>query len=337
MQFNRSDRTASAQIFLDQFSGLRSKKRRWSFAVGALVIAAVAAVAAYLQNTQVSPVASQDTKRLSPGQVFRDCATCPLMSVVAPGEFTQGSLADASEQPPHQVIIPAPIAFATREVTMGEFQEFVDKMPLQTQGCNVYDEGEWRWRGDINWDSLDDSQTAQHPVSCVSWDEATAYAAWLSQKTGQVYRLPSASEWEYAAGAGTVSRLPLGADVSSVCNHANVADETAARRYPGWEALACNDRYAQSAPVGVFLANGFGLHDMIGNVFEWVQDCWNDSYQGAPANGSARSDGDCTARELRGGSWFTSPAYLRASYRNQFERGYRSSSVGFRVVREIQQ
>ena len=334
LRFDRGARTASAEAFLDEFFGPRSKtKRRW-FAVGALAIVAAVGIAVYLNRTSVSPVTTQPTSGLSPGQVFRDCATCPLMRVLAPGTFVQGSVAADSEQPLHEVTIPAAIAFASREVTIGEFEEFAHHSQLQAQGCNVYD-GEWRWRSDASWITHDNADTAQHPVSCVSWDEAAAYASWLSQKTGQIYRLPSASEWEYAARAGAATSLTLGADPGSACKLANIADETAAQRYPGWNVLACNDRYVQSAPVGAFLANDFGLHDMFGNVFEWVQDCWRDSYQEAPTNGAARSDGDCTSRELRGGSWFTSPDYLRASYRNQFERGYRSSSVGFRVVREI--
>ena len=243
-------------------------------------------------------------------------------------------MSDASEQPPHEVAIAASIAFAPREITIGEFEEFADATQLQTQGCNVHN-GEWRWREDVNWESLDDGRTTMHPVGCVSWDDATAYAAWLSKKTGHTYRLPSASEWEYAASAGGSPASALASDLASACKQANVADQAAAQRYPGWNVLACNDRYVQSAPVGTFAPNAFGLHDMIGNMFEWVQDCWSDSYQGAPSDGSARLQGDCASREMRGGSWFTSPDYLRASYRNRFAHDYRSSSVGFRIVREI--
>ena len=131
------------------------------------------------------------------GHVFRDCATCPLMRVLPAGTFMQGSMSHASEQPLRQVAIAAPIAFAPREITIGEFEEFADDTKLQTKGCNVHD-GEWRWRDDVNWESLDDGRTTTHPIGCVSWDDAVAYAAWLSKKTGQSYRLPSAAEREYA-------------------------------------------------------------------------------------------------------------------------------------------
>jgi formylglycine-generating enzyme required for sulfatase activity len=114
-----------------------------------------------------------------------------------------------------------------------------------------------------------------------------------------------------------------------------VADETAQRRYPGWTTHPCTDTYVQAAPVGSFAANAFGLYDTLGNAFEWVADCWHDDYVGAPADASARRDGDCSQHELRGGSWFTAPAFVRVSYRNRFPANYRSTSVGFRVVREI--
>jgi formylglycine-generating enzyme required for sulfatase activity len=114
-----------------------------------------------------------------------------------------------------------------------------------------------------------------------------------------------------------------------------VADQSAAQRFPGWETFPCNDGYVSTAPVGSFKANAFGLSDLLGNVFEWVEDCWHPDYNGAPRDGSARLDGDCKEHELRGGSWFSAPRFVNASYRNRFETDYRSSAVGFRLVREI--
>ena len=338
LQFARDDRTPSALAFLEEFSGTRSGRRTPALAIAAAVGTALIVIGAvYLSrsNQQVAPPAAH-APQLTVGQVFRDCPTCPLMRVLPAGTVLQGSIADPSEQPAHKVAIAAPIAFAPRETTIGEFEEFADETGLSTRGCNVHD-GEWRWRDDVNWETLDDGRTAMHPVGCVAWDDAVAYAAWLSKKTGQTYRLPSASEWEYAASAGASPATPIASDIGAACKQANVADQAAAQRYPGWSALECNDHYVQSAPVGSFAPNAFGLHDMIGNMFEWVEDCWSGSYEGAPTDGSARLDGDCASRELRGGSWFTSPAYLRASYRNRFAHDYRSSSVGFRVVREIHQ
>lgn len=333
LSFERERRTASARAFIDEFCG-KPKRPAAVLLIGA--VAAIALVAGLYFFKFRDPLSQAPLEAATPpvGQVFRDCPTCPLMTVVPPGSFIQGSAAEGAEQPPHLVSIAAPIALAPREVTIGEFDEFATDVGLQTRGCNVYD-GEWRWRADVRWDTVDDNQTALHPVTCVSWDDAVAYAAWLSKKTGHTYRLPSASEWEYAASAGQPAATPLGVDVAAACRHANVADRAAAGKYPGWQVLACDDRHVQSAPVASFAANAFHLHDMIGNVFEWVEDCWQPSYVDAPTDGAARENADCMQREMRGGSWFTLPAYLRASYRNQFEHTYRSSSVGFRVAREV--
>jgi formylglycine-generating enzyme required for sulfatase activity len=274
---------------------------------------------------------------LSVGTVFRDCPTCPLMIVLPPGQFVQGSGTDASETEPfetpqHSVTIAHAFAASQHEVTVGEFAEFVKAAPRELSGCSAYD-GAWTLNAQVSWKNAVEGQTALHPVSCVSWEDARAYADWLSQRTHQKYRLPSASEWEYAARAGVPAARPW-ADAATACAEANVADQTALQRYPGWSAYPCMDTYVQTAPVGSFAANAFGLHDMLGNVFEWVEDCWYDDYRGAPVDGSARSGGECTQRETRGGSWFTTPAYVRVSYRNRFEPNYRATSVGFRVVRE---
>ena len=172
-------------------------------------------------------------------------------------------------------------------------------------GCDIYD-GNWRRRPDSSWENPGFPQTGSHPVTCASWSDAKAYAAWLSKTTGQRYRLPSASEWEYAARAGGAAVMPW-ADASGACSGANVADQSAARRYPGWTVFGCDDGFAFTAPVGSFKANAFGLNDMLGNVFQWTEDCWRADYAGAPIDGSARTGGDCSDHELRGGSWFSTP------------------------------
>ena len=167
-------------------------------------------------------------------------------------------------------------------VTIGEFEEFADEPSCRRKvatSTTANGAGATTSTGT----ALDDGRTTQHPVSCVSWDDAVAYAAWLSKKTGQAYRLPSASEWEYAASAGAYRpRRRWSTTSPRRASKRTLPTRPRQRQYPGWNVLACNDRYAQSAPVGSFAPNAFGLHDMIGNVFEWVQDCWSDIYQGAP-------------------------------------------------------
>jgi formylglycine-generating enzyme required for sulfatase activity len=275
----------------------------------------------------------------TPGTVIRDCPTCPEMTVLPAGRFKQGAApADSGSasfaKPQHWVAIGQPVAMSTNAVTVDEFQQFVAATGWDMQGCDTYD-GEWKHRPKNNWKTPGFTQAGTHPVTCVSWNDAEVYARRLSTTTGHRYRLPSASEWEYAARAGGEAVVPWSSDGSGACANANVADASAAHRYPGWTVFGCDDGYVHTAPVGSFKANSFGLNDMLGNVLQWTEDCWYPNYDGAPANGSARTEGNCTERELRGGSWFTTPAYVRADYRNHFAMDYRTSSVGIRLVRDI--
>jgi formylglycine-generating enzyme required for sulfatase activity len=275
--------------------------------------------------------------QIRPGGIVQDCPACPALTVLPTGRFEQGTEAangSAFEKPPHWVMIAHPIALSTNAVTVDEFRAFVAATGRDMQGCDTYD-GTWRHRAENNWENPGFAQTGSHPVTCASWNDAKAYAAWLSAKTGHRYRLPSASEWEYAARAGGAAAQPWSEDGSGACASANVADESAARRYPGWSVFACNDGYVQTSPVASFKANSFGLNDMLGNVFQWTEDCWNADYKGAPIDGTARMDGNCAERELRGGSWFSTPAYVRANYRNHFGADYRTSTAGVRVARDV--
>ena len=188
------------------------------------------------------------------------------------------------------------------------------------EGCEVYD-GKWRRQADSNWRSPGYEQDGSHPVTCISWQDAREYTRWLSRETQQTYRLLSASEWEYVARAGNSSVNVWGADNATACRSANVADHSAEEKYPGWQVFDCRDNYVHTAPVGTFTPNTFGLYDMAGNLFEWVADCWNSDYRGAPTDGTAWASGNCSRRVLRGGSWYSRPDYLRddlrAIFRNQ--------------------
>jgi formylglycine-generating enzyme required for sulfatase activity len=283
-----------------------------------------------------APVPSPDAV----GAVIRDCPTCPAMTVLPAGKFKQGASraegAVSFETPLHWVIIGRPFAMSTNTVTVDQFDQFIAATGRDMKGCDTYD-GEWKTRPESSWRNPGFDQTGDHPVTCVSWDDAKAYADWLSSKTGHRYRLPSASEWEFAARAGGADVRPWSADGAGACADANVADASAARRYPGLTAFACDDRFVHTAPVGSFKASAFGLNDMLGNVFQWTEDCWHADYVGAPIDGSARIDGDCSKHELRGGSWFSAPEHVRANYRNAFAADHRTSSAGIRLVRDLQQ
>ena len=331
-------------LVLKRGGSWKSGNRAIGLGAGAAAVL-IAATVAWLSNRPAPLPASEPMRPLAaippPGTVIRDCAQCPTMTVLPVGRFKQGSAAvdsgsSAFDKPLHWVNITHPFSMSTNTVTVDEFQQFIASTGRDMQGCDTYD-GSWKHHPKNNWKNPGFTQTGTHPVTCVSWNDAQAYARWMSAKTGHRYRLPSASEWEFAARSGGEAVLPWNPDGADACGNANVADQTAVRRYPGWTAFGCSDGYVYTAPVGSFKANAFGLNDTLGNVFQWTLDCWTAGYAGAPIDGSARTDGNCSERELRGGSWFSTPAYVRASYRNHFAADYRTSSVGIRLVREIEQ
>jgi formylglycine-generating enzyme required for sulfatase activity/predicted Ser/Thr protein kinase len=345
LEFERDKRTASAAAFLEEFRDRQSAGKRWTALLAILVAVALVASLYFALHGRVGSAVSSNSSHVAPvatlasGEVFRDCPTCPLMKVLPPGTFMQGSPAtdpdaQAFEQPQHSVRIGYAFGVGVYEVTVGEFRDFVDATKRKIAGCTVYD-GAWHERPDLSWNDVGYPQSSTQPVACVSWRDSRDYTTWLSHKTGQHYRLASASEWEYAARAGSEARHPWASDAEA-CKSANIADLTAAERYPGWKVHQCTDGYVYSAPVGSFAPNAFGVYDMLGNVFEWVEDCWHADYGGAPGDGSAWVSGDCSQHDMRGGSWFTAAPNVSVAARNRFEEGYRSNSVGFRIVREIE-
>jgi formylglycine-generating enzyme required for sulfatase activity/predicted Ser/Thr protein kinase len=349
LQRDRSNRTPTVRQFVAEFSAPERRAARKpvpvgrAIGVGAAVLVLALAAWFFVHRAPAPapvPAAASSPPVPNPGTVIRDCPTCPVMTVLAVGRFKQGSAPAESgfafTKPQHWVAIGRPLAMSTNAVTVDEFHEFITATGRDVQGCDTYD-GEWKHRPKNNWKNPGFTQAGTHPATCASWNDAEAYARWLSTETGHRYRLPSASEWEYAARAGGETVQPWGPDGSGACENANLADASAARRYPGWTAFGCDDGYVYTAPVGSFKANSFGLNDMLGNVLQWTEDCWHADYNGAPIDGSARTDGNCAERELRGGSWFTTPAYVRADYRNHFAVDYRTSSVGIRLVRDIEQ
>jgi formylglycine-generating enzyme required for sulfatase activity/predicted Ser/Thr protein kinase len=338
LAFRRKYRTPTVRRFLDELLAADrfAPLRQWAWVPALLFLLTAAGL--YLPKThqRSAAMAHSSAVPVPPGSVLRDCPTCPLMTVLPVGRFAQGGSVDAQpfELPRHEVSIGRSVAMSADEVTVGEYRQFVRSTQRDLRGCTVYDGG-WRWNAEASWESPGFAQSEMHPATCISWEDAQAYAAWLSARSGHRYRLPSASEWEFAARAGSAESHPWGALQDAACVDANVADRDAARHYPGWNVFPCSDTYVNTAPVGSFRANAFGLHDLFGNVFEWVQDCWHDDYVGAPADGAARLDPGCSEHELRGGSWFSAPTVVDAAYRDRFDHEYRSSSIGIRVVREL--
>ena len=249
------------------------------------------------------------------------------------------------EGPVHSVSVDK-FSMGKYEVTVGEFRQFVQTTQYQTDaernrgnvsGCWAWDasDGKFDWRAGRHWDNPGFSQTDKQPVVCVSWNDAQAYVKWLGNKTGKGYRLPSEAEWEYAARGGTTTSRYWGDDPNNACRYANVADTTKGPGGMGWNNNhECNDGYFFTAPAGSYLPNTFGLYDMIGNAWEWVEDSYHDSYNGAPTDGSVWQ-GDGAKRVLRGGSWISRPQDARAANRGRNGTANRSNSLGFRLARTL--
>ena len=281
-----------------------------------------------------------------PGSTFRDCAQCPEMVVVPSGSYEMGAPAfeegrGDDEGPMHRVTIAEPFAVGVYEVTREEFGRFAQERGFLAGRGN----GCWFWRAesdakfekdsDRNWHNPGYAQTDQHPVVCVNWRDAQTYVKWLSRTTGESYRLLSEAEWEYVARGGTQTAWNWGDQETDQCRHANGRDRSAKQRYPKWKAAKCDDDAVHTSEVGKYKANAFGVHDTAGNVWEWVADCWNESYAGAPADGSAWTSGDCSKRVLRGGSWLGGPRNLRSAVRYRDLTGNRSNDGGFRMARTL--
>jgi formylglycine-generating enzyme required for sulfatase activity len=267
----------------------------------------VAAAAARRQSgtevASLTPGQTASRQPREPGSEFKDCTECPAMIVLPAGSFTMGTPTSESgrsrdENPQHRVTLANPIAVGKYEVTFAEWDACV-----ADGGCNGYRPPDEGWgRGN-------------HPVVNVNWNDAQSYIQWLRRKTRQPYRLLSEAEWEYSARAATVSAFYWGARANTASAKFSATNGT--------------------APVGSYAQNSFGLYDMSGNVNEWAMDCLNNSYDGAPSDGSAWMMGNCDLRALRGGAWNSGPNNLRSGNRDWDATGLRVNRNGFRVARAL--
>ena len=249
-----------------------------------------------------SACAAESGETRLPGETFRDCPDCVELVVVPAGEFQMGSNAKPAEQPIHKVAIKKDFAIGRREVTFTEWDKCV-----AAAGCK-YSPPDPTWgRGD-------------EPVTNVSWDDAKEFIGWLAKTTGKPYRLPTEAEWEYAARGGSTLPYWWGKDIGTgraQCAECGVSDAS------------------KPVVVGSFRPNAFGLYDTSGNAAEWIEDCWNPSYRGAPNDGSAWTSGDCSLHVLRGGSFADKAAAVRSSARFRYDEDVRYYANGFRVARDV--
>jgi formylglycine-generating enzyme required for sulfatase activity len=257
------------------------------------------------------PLPPERERALKPGDIFRECNNCPELVVVPAGGFTMGSPVSEKDRsddegPQHDVSIGKNFAVSRTEVTFDEWRACVED-----KGCPGN-----RSPDDRGWGK------GSRPVINVSWDDAKEYVAWLSGKTGKPYRLLTEAEWEYAARAGTATTYSWGDEIGK--GNANCD--------------GCGSQWdnKQTAPVGSFKPNVFGLYDMHGNAWEWVEDCWRNSYQGAPLDGSAWAIACPDERRVvRGGSWGYDPRSLRAAFRFRYTPVNRDNYIGFRLARTL--
>jgi formylglycine-generating enzyme required for sulfatase activity len=282
-----------------------------------------------------APLAPERERALKPGDEFKECAECPRMVVIPAGEFMMGAPESEPEHypnelPQHRVNIAQPFAVGAFKVTRDELDAFVRDTRYRIDKCFTLEDGRVEERLGRSPQNPGFAQDGKHPAVCVSWDDAQAYVAWLTRKTGRVYRLLTEAEWEYAARAGTSSPFWWGTSIS-----ADQANYDSSSSYGG----SGNKREGRekTVPVDSFAANPWGLYQVHGNAFEWVEDCWNDTYGNAPADGAARLTGDCSRHVRRGSAWNYIAATLRSAFRDSRPARFRGSNIGLRVARMINQ
>lgn len=278
-------------------------------------------------------------------QPFKACPDCPEMVVVPAGTFMMGANGGEEgrpEGPIRKVNIKRAFALATHEVTFAQFDRFARETDYRPSGnCRS-------WNADMtgveeipgtSWrnPSYDTVLTPDTPVTCVSWTGAKAYISWLNKRTGQNYRLPTEAEWEYAARAGSTTEYPWGDRAEDGCAHANLYDESARNPTLSTPVIACNDGHPKASPVKSLKPNAFGVYDMIGNVWEWTQDCYFAPYPAAaPTDGSAYEvEGECPRRSVRGGSWISNAFRDRSAWRGRDPENLESWIFGFRVAHDV--
>ncbi len=276
---------------------------------------------------------------------FRDRRESPVMVAVSAGKFLMGSdeaetrregrpeASAATERPRREIGFDKPFAIGKYHVTRRQFGAFAKATKRPMDGCVVVVSGKWsdgRQDG-FSYRRVGFAQRADEPALCVDWADAVAYANWLSVRTGHKYRLPTEAEWEYASRAGTTTARWWGDGREALCSHANGGDRDYAAVMPDDKTanLACSDGFVQTSPAARFPANAFGLHDVLGNAWQWVADCFT-AVPGMPP-----PEGECKARSIRGGSWHNGPAVLRSATRFGLPPTMRSASLGFRVLREL--
>jgi formylglycine-generating enzyme required for sulfatase activity len=246
------------------------------------------------------------------------------------------------EGPRHKVTIARSFAMSATEITLALYAQFAKDTGMADVGCATFDPktDTWPMQARYSWHDPGFPVTGSHPAGCVNWSDASAFAAWLARKTGKHYRLPSEAEWEYGARAGSESARYWGDDATSICERTNIMSRGTLEKL-GWpkswnDKLICSTDRSFTQPVASYAANAFGLYDMLGNVWEWVADCYHPTYDGAPVDGSAWLEPGCRQRIPRGGGLHSEPWLARAATRGMAAGDYRGIAAGIRVARDLE-
>jgi len=292
------------------------------------------AVGVFPEANAATPLAPERERTLKPKDVFKEYDKCPEMVVVPAGSFMMGSPESepgreswqkGTESPQHSVTFAKRFAVGRFAVTVDQFTAFTAETGYDAGSkCYAVEDSKREEKQDRSWRNPGFTQSGSHPAVCLSWHDAKAYVAWLSLKTGKTYRLLSEAEREYVTRAGTTTPFWWGSSISA--NQAN---------YDSTHNHGKGEIRQKTVPVGSFQTNPWGLYQVHGNLVEWVEDCWHESYTGAPSDGSAWVSGDCARRVLRGGSWLDDPRALRAANRARNGPANRYDIDGFRLARTL--
>jgi len=283
-----------------------------------------------------------------PLNIFKDCDNCPEMVEIPIGSFMMGTPLNSQEidrrrgeGPQVKITISHKFAVGRFEITHDQFSEFVKATGYSVKsGCRVWERGKGFFHDpEASWLNRRQpvSVRPDHPVGCVSWKDSKAYVAWLSKITKNNYRLMSEAEWEYVARGGTSSSRFWGDDPNDSCQWANTFDLDSLKEYPfPWKSSLCTDGYEDLAPVGSFKPNPFGIYDILGNVWEWTEDCWVATHIGRPSDGSpwVWRQG-CDMHAVRGGGWLSAPERNRVAWPGRDPTDRRNTQFGFRIARDL--
>jgi formylglycine-generating enzyme len=283
----------------------------------------------------------------------RDCGHCPEMVVIPAGTALLGAGVDdrfraADELPERTFAIREAFAVSRYEITRDQYEAFVRATKRPVGGDCLTDRrkrGDWQYDAATTFRDPGFVQAGDHPVACVSWDEAQAYVAWLNTQTKGGYRLLTEVEWEYVARGGATENFayPWGNDAAEGCPFANAFDRTALQTYAGvdtsgykvYDPMDCADGRLNTAPVGSLQPNGFGIYDIIGNVQEWVEDCYSAARDRLSESGAPPAESNCARRLVKGGSWGTLAHNVRIAERVPYQATHRDDSIGIRVARTL--